>query len=202
MDIENLKEKLNAVNDYIYFDKEQFLREKTSHPSMLKQVISQAECLLEKSSEQDKYFLNGVIGNLCRINGQPQKAIRHLTYCLHHAVNDGSYTKEIVARIRLGEAFKYNNHHDKAMDCFNKALDLCEIHSIDEYIDFALQHKAKCLMELEKVEEAEECLQITLSLRQEKGDSALIQSTKQAIHLVNEMKTVVYTENSGMRRRK
>ena len=154
---------------------------------MLNQVINQAEALVKNCNEKDMYFLYGALGNLYRINGQPQKAINCLTYCLNQAVAEKNPTREIISFIRLGEALKYDSNHKKAMEYFNNALGMCETHKIDEYLDFVLQHKGKCLMELARLTEAEECFQKALALRKLKGNESLIDSTEQAIGLLREM---------------
>lgn len=64
---------------------------------------------------------------------------------------------------------------------------MCEVHKIDEYLDFVLQHKGKCLMELAMLNDAEECFKKALALRESKGNCSLIDSTEQAIGLVREM---------------
>ncbi|MDS9470728.1 tetratricopeptide repeat protein [Sporosarcina pasteurii] len=177
------------MNEVIYFDKSECLREKTFNPLFLNQLISQAEGLLKGSNENDKYFLYGALGNLYRINGQPKKAINCLTYCLNHAVEERNPTREIISLIRLGEALKYDSNHKKALDHFDKALEICDANKIDEYLDFVLQHKGKCLMELAMLNEAEECFQQALKLRKLKGNRSLIDSTEQAIELVREMQS-------------
>lgn len=116
----DFRENLSTVNEVIYYDKNEFLREKTANPSILKQVISQAEGLLKVSNENDKYFLYGALGNLYRINGQPKKAINCLTFCLNQAVEERNPAKEIVSLIRLGEALKYDSNHNKALDFLTK----------------------------------------------------------------------------------
>lgn len=45
------------------------------------------------------------------------------------------------------------------------------------YLDFALQHKGKCLMELDRNFEAKECFKEALKIREQKEDSELIRST-------------------------
>src|SRR5699024_11912919 len=90
-------------------------------------------------------------------NGQPQKAIQYLTDCLKIAVEVKNIRKEIITLIRLGEALKYNGLHQRAIELFNKELDLCKTHNIDEYEDLIWQNKGKCQMELERLNEAEEC---------------------------------------------
>jgi len=187
INIAGFRENLSVVNKVIFFDKSEFLREKASDPLILNQIINQAERLLKDSDENDKYFLYGVLGNFYRINGQAQKAIKCLTYCYDRAVKEKNTIKEIISLIRLGEALKYNRNHKKALEHFNKALEMCEDHKIDEYFDFALQHIGKCLMELAMLKEAEECFQKALKLRKAKGNHSLIDSTEQAIALVREM---------------
>ena len=176
------------MNEIIYFDKNEYLREKTSDPLKLNQIISQAERLLVNINENDKYFLYGSLGNLYRINEQPQKAINCLTYCLRQATEERNLSREIISLIRLGEALKYNSSHKEALNHFNKASEICKAHRIDVYLDFALQHKGKCLMELAMLNEAEACFQKALTLRKSKGDLSLIDSTEQAIRLLRKCK--------------
>lgn len=187
INIADFRENLSTVNEVIYFDKSEYLREKTSNPLIINHVIRQAEGLLKDGNKNDKLFLYGTLWNLYRINGLPQKAIHCLTYCLTQALEERNPTREIVSLIRLGEALKYDRNHKKALDHFNKALGMCEAHKIDEYRDFVLQHKGKCLMELANLNEAEDCFQKALTLRKQKGDHSLIDSTEQAIVLVREM---------------
>jgi|SRR5690625_1676219 len=187
MNIADFRKKILAINENIYFDKNDYLREKPINPLKLNQFIDEAKDLLSSTNKDDKYFLYGILGNLYRINGQPKKAINYLTYCLDCAVEEKSFTREVISLIRLGEAYKYDDNHRLALDQFNKALEICEIKKLDEYLDFALQHKGKCLMELTRFEDAEECFMKALEIRSIKGDSSLIDSTQQAIDLVREM---------------
>lgn len=169
MDILNFRQKTLTINENIYFDKNDYLREKATDPSRLNEFIDEAKDLLKNSNKGDKYFLHGVLGNLYRINGQPKEAITCLTYCLDYAIREKSYKKEIISLIRLGEAFKYDNNHELALDKFNKALRICKNKQVDEYLDFALQHKGKCLMELARLEDAEICFIKALEIRNKKG---------------------------------
>ncbi|HLQ97532.1 MAG TPA: GrpB family protein [Candidatus Dormibacteraeota bacterium] len=184
VNIAHLKKQLSTIDEILFFDENQYLREKTSDPMKLKQLIGEAENLLLNCEGKDKVFLYGTLGNLYRINGQPKKAIHCLTYCVDFAEAKGNPTNEIIFCIRLGEAFKYDNCHKKALDLFNKALKLCDTHRIDEYMDFAYQHKGKCLMELGMPIEAKQCFEQALILRTVKGNTSLIDSTKQAIEFI------------------
>lgn len=187
MNLEDYRESLVTINEIIYFDEKEYLREKTSNPLKLNEIIDAGESLLQYSNEDDSYFLYGTIGNLYRINEQPEKAISFLSYCLRYAVREKNLTREIVALIRIGEAHKYDNNHTKALELFNKALDKCDANKIDEYLDFVMQHKGKCLMELGRLNEAEECFLKALKLRISKGNPSLIDSTEQALRLVKDL---------------
>jgi tetratricopeptide (TPR) repeat protein len=179
------KDRLSSINKIIYFDTNQFLREKTSDPVRLQAYIEEVNGLLERClNEEDEYFLRGVAGNLNRIYGKPREAIDHLTFCLNYAKERQEFSKEIVSLIRLGEALKYSDQHSDALNNFNLAFEKCVDNNLVECLDFVYQHKGKCLLELARWEEAEECFLAALKLRQEKGDLELIQSTKQALDLL------------------
>ncbi|TQR17705.1 hypothetical protein [Psychrobacillus vulpis] len=187
MRIVDFKKNLSSINEFIYFDSNDYLREKTTNPLKLKQVIAEAENLLRISDEEDKYFLYGTVGNLYRICGEPEKAINYLNYCLNYALEEENISKEIVTLIRLGEALKYHKKHNKAIEFFDEAFNKCKDNKIDSYLDYALQHKGKCLMELGMLDEAEKCFIKAFKLREFKGDSTLIDSTKQALDLVKRL---------------
>lgn len=187
MNVALLKDTFSALTKFIYFDPSQSLREKTISPEKFQQFIDEAKELSKGSNTDDRYFLYGMIGNLLRIMEKPEEAMYYLTWCLEHAVNESNSTREIVSSIRLGEAYKYNNQHERAFNCFDKALYLCEINQIHDYEDFALQHKGKCLMELERFSEAKDCFGRALDIRKKKGNQTLIDSTQQAIVLVKKL---------------
>ena len=194
MSIANFKKNLSDLNRIIYFDKNDYLREKSSDELMMKNVILEGEKLLGQSNnENDLFFLYGTLGNLYRIIGQPQRALTYLNSCLELAQKDGKIQKEVVTLIRIGEAWKYANEHLKALRTFDEAKDKCKDHEV--YEDFILQHKGKCLMELGKLEEAEQCLLKALKLRNMKNDYSLINSTQKAIEYVNRMKTVILKDD-------
>ncbi|SDI89727.1 tetratricopeptide repeat protein [Natribacillus halophilus] len=185
MNLAAIKEQLSSLQDIIYFDRNDYLREKTADPVQLKQFIVEIEQLLERDivDTDELFFLYGTIGNLHRIYGQPQTAVYYLELGLDLA---GDESKEIAANIRLGEALKYDHKHSEALAKFNEALAKCHEFGLDKYEDFALQHKGKCLLELGRSAEALGCFKKALELRKTKGDSSLIKSTQQAIELVNE----------------
>ncbi|RXJ04571.1 tetratricopeptide repeat protein [Anaerobacillus alkaliphilus] len=186
--ISKFKESLASLNKIIYFDERQFLREKSSSPEKLKQYIHEGTLLLDSNiNEEERYFLYGVLGNLHRINGQPKDALDYLTMCLNYAEKKEDHAKVIVSTIRLGEAQKYNGDHLNALELFNHALEKCNSHNEGRYIDFVLQHKGKCLMELSKLKEAENCFLEALNVRLKKNDHELLASTQKALDLVQSL---------------
>lgn len=160
------------------------LHEKTSDVGAFQEVIRNATVLLDKTEdEMERQFLLGTLGNLNRIIGVPEKAITHLTESLAIARETKDVPREIAALIRLGEAVKYALRQNEALALFDEALEKGEGEA-HKYMDFALQHKGKCLLELERYEEAENSFLEALRLRKEKGDQPLIDSTQLAIDFV------------------
>ena len=185
MSLSTIKEELILLNETIYFDSNQFLREKSSDPSKIKQVIDKAEVLLERRTnliaEDEEHFLYGTLGNLYRILGEPKIAVTYLMLNLKYAIEEGNHTREIISLIRLGEALKNDNKHADALEKFTRALALCNETGNQSYTDFALQHKGKCLLELNNVEDALVCFREALNIRKEKGIRSLIDSTQVAL---------------------
>ena len=187
MNLSDLKEELLLINETIYFDSNQFLREKSSNLVKVKQVIDKAEALLGRLQRtnlitaDEEHFLYGTLGYLYRIYGEPKIAVTYLTLNLKHAIEEDDHTREIISLIRLGEALKYENKHADALEKFNGALRLCTETENQSYTDFALQHKGKCLLELTKVDHAIVCFQEALEIRKVKGIRSLIDSTEIAL---------------------
>lgn len=187
MEIFEFQKNISVINEFIYFDENDYLREKTNNPIKLKQFIAEAKYLLSEN-EEHKYYLCGIIGNLYRICEEPQDALNYLYECLNISLEEGNIKKEIVSLIRLGEALKYANQQKEALELFNHALTKCDDNQVDTYLDFTLQHKGKCLMELGQLEEAENCFIKALKLRELKAEPALIESTKLALNLIGTLK--------------
>jgi len=195
MNFSKFKNCLLTISEIIYFDHNEYLREKTSNPFRLKEMIDIAENLLVNTkSEDEKYILMGTLGNLYRIYGEPQKAINILSECLIIACDQNDSNREIVSLIRLGEAIKYNGNPMEALEIFNEVLDKCKANDNLFYVDFAMQHKGKCLLELGEIAEAEKYFKETLKLRELKGDLSLIESTQQALNFIKKWTTKKLTE--------
>jgi len=195
MNFPEFKDCLLTLSEIIYFDSNEYLREKTSNPFRMKEIIDIAENLLANiTNEDEKYFLMGTLGNLYRIYGEQQKAVEILTECVTIANNQNNSNREIVALIRLGEAIKYNDNPMKALEIFNEVLEKCKANNNLLYLDFAIQHKGKCLLELGGFVEAEKCFKEALKLREFKGDVSLIESTRQALNFIKKRNAKYFTE--------
>ncbi|MFC6464641.1 tetratricopeptide repeat protein [Marinilactibacillus sp. GCM10026970] len=154
----SVKNVLSNFNKTVYFDTYHLLREKTRDTNIVQQCSEQLIGFLKGSlNRQDEYFIKGALGNLYRINGETKKAIHYLTFCLQYARECQDTSKEIVSLIRLGEALKYSDDHQGALNNFNQALERSQSDNIENYVDFVQQHKGKCLMEMTGFDEAESC---------------------------------------------
>lgn len=195
--IRNEMEKLKAL---VYFDENNFLREKVEDLSNIETIIRNVEEIgkvaIQNDEEQFIYF--GSLGNLYRIKEEPEKAIFYLEQALEIALRKNDNSKYVTTLIRLGEAKKYNNELEEALTHFEKALSICNEENLLSLIDFAYQHKGKCLLELDRLEESIISLTEALKIRVKKGDKTLIKSTKDAIHLGYKMlkeKTFPYSSS-------
>lgn len=81
---------------------------------------------------------------------------------------------------RRGKAFSMNRN------CIDNIDNM-----LDTFLEFALQHKGKCLMEMGRLDEAEIEFIKAFKLRKFKGDIALINSTEKALELVKRIKNIV-----------
>jgi len=186
LETETLKLEFKSVAQTIYYDVEDNLREKTNNPKAIKKFLEKVEALLVNERE-NRYLLYGMIGNLYRILEEPKKAIDYLERALGIAKEENDDAKIAVSLIRLGEAIKYDGKRQRAFDIFEEAMGILHKHDLEHYLDFALQHKGKCLLELKRYEEAEDCFRETLEIRKRKKDASLIDSTEQVLTFMEEM---------------
>ncbi|RPF53364.1 tetratricopeptide repeat protein [Aquisalibacillus elongatus] len=180
-----IREQLEKLNDQLYFDETDFLREKVGDPKLVDELITQVRRELMVSEAQDeRCFLYGTLGNLYRLQGNLEKSIDCLKEALKIAASDSA--REIVMRIRLGETYKYHQDYQKALDQFELA-ELIGLEYEPQYLDFAYQHKGKCLMEMGMYNEAKEAFENAHAIRKGKKDEKLIQSTEKAMELLDQL---------------
>jgi HTH-type transcriptional regulator, pleiotropic regulator of extracellular virulence genes len=178
LDLELLKEKIIALQEVIYFDKEQYYREQTKSPDVVQKLIAALE-KNRRNSGEEAYFLLTALGYCYRVINQPKKAIKVFQKALATVTEDNK--KRMITLIRLGEASKYDGQHQLALQTFEYAESILHKNNFFEFEDFLCQHQAKCYFELNDLEKAEELLLMAYSLRKEKEDESLIKSTQQVL---------------------
>lgn len=85
----------------------------------------------------------------------------------------------IVWTIRHATALQYTDRHLEACDILLSAI--AKSRPDGPYLDFALQHYGKCLVEMGEIARARACLEEAYELRKRKGDQTLIASTQRAL---------------------
>ncbi|MFB4213157.1 tetratricopeptide repeat protein [Shouchella sp. JSM 1781072] len=167
----------------IKFDESHFLRERSDEPEKLIQAIAVLHA--HKSDDQEEvYRIQSMLGYLYRVIGDSESALTCYHTCHSIVVKQKKKHAIIATLIRIGETLKYAERHDEALRMFEQAKDYAVKHQTLQYDDFILQHKGKCLWEMNQLKEANACFEAAYQLRLEKNDKALISSTKQALTLV------------------
>ncbi|MEK5422101.1 tetratricopeptide repeat protein [Viridibacillus sp. FSL R5-0477] len=184
-----LKSSLVMLNEFIYFDENQYLREKCNNYEAINELTSQFEEAiksLEQYSKIEQIFLFGNLGNLYRIAGDSKQAVNILEKSFKLAEESGLKKLKIANLIRLGEAYKYAGQYEEALRLFDLAIRALTPTDDCDLVDFALQHKGKCLMELDEWKIALSHFNEALSIRKRKKEQSLIHSTELAIQFVKE----------------
>jgi tetratricopeptide (TPR) repeat protein len=181
-------EETDLLMEHVYFDEGNYLREqvKKESQSLFLKWIELGESIIGTDAEKEHtYSFWNRLATLYRVNNQSSKAVFFFKKALNLPECQKS-TFEIVTRIRLGEALKYDNKLIQALGEFKKVELLIESSTSDQYKDFMLQHKGKCVMEMGYLKEAEKCFSQALHIRKQKGNEELIASTEKALHFVRE----------------
>lgn len=180
MDLTFLQNEFRTLDQYIYFDKNQYFREQTFNKEAFIQFIEKAEHFISfPLTTEEQYFLLGAVGNSYRIINEAHQAIEYFRKCLN--LIDQNPTKKIVTKIRLGEAFKYAQLYTKALIEFDEAMIISKEHQIRQYEHFIFQHKGKCYLELGEISLAKESLLLALQNRKVSNNKELILSTQQVL---------------------
>ncbi|WDF04722.1 tetratricopeptide repeat protein [Shouchella hunanensis] len=168
---------LKEANATIYFDRSNYLREQTVDPKKLEVAI----VYLKDCGEDQDYAM---LGYFYRVLGKTKQAFYYYQRCLQKAEDNGGDKSLLINSIRFGEVLKCAHLHDEALAWFRKASEIAHRLSVSEYDDFILQHKGKCLWEMNELRKARRCFEEAYALRLQKGDETLIESTKQALRLL------------------
>ena len=144
------------------------LRQVALDPERVERALVEAERRLAAGESAE---LHEYAGQAARLLGRDEAAIAHLGRALELRPSP-------QARIRLGEAYRCADRLDEALAELATALAESRQTPLE---DFALQHLGKALTDAGRAREAVEALEHALRLRRTKGDSALVESTEQAL---------------------
>ncbi len=86
--------------------------------------------------------------------------------------------------LRLAVALQYAERHHEALGCFERTLEAVGERDDRFLEDFCLQHMGKCLAEVGRLDEARRCLKSALELRKNRGDDALVNSSRRALSVI------------------
>lgn len=185
MKIDLIRKEFNKLSDFIYFDETQYFREQTNATHIFNDFIMNAEQVIElTTNDHEKYYLYSALGYVNRVINQASQAVYYFNKCLP-LVQDCPKQK-IATMIRLGESHKYAGLHKKALELFDEAMNLSKIYKVTNYIDFILQHKGKCLLEIGEKSLSKEHLLAALTIRKSNGNKGLVQSTQIILDYLND----------------
>ena len=135
---------------------------------------------------------------LADANTTPQ-GLRLLTEAYNCSLELGLPRHIARNRIRLATALQYCGTHELALAEFDAALEYICKQKILRMKDFALQHKAKCLVEMGRLAEAVVCFGDALRLRRNRNATDLVRSTVRAMEAVEQMRSNHLQNCSGER---
>lgn len=166
-----------------YQRRKPFLRQYADQATPLLATLREhLEAIEEARTEGDReseLAAQGPLGDTYRSLGQLDKAATHLE-CALTLARELDRPKAIASNlIRLATTYQYMNRHEEAEPLFLEALTLTA--SLGMLEDFALQHYGKCLAELGRYDEAIDCFERALAMRERRGDAGLIASSTEAL---------------------
>jgi tetratricopeptide (TPR) repeat protein len=158
------------------------LREVASDPAAVERALAAGRRALAETREpREEARLHGYVGNALRMLGLHEEAIGAQAFALALVEELGDARGVAVARIRLGEALRCAGELERAEAELRTALASARARPELALMDFALQHLGKTLLDAGRAREAEPLLAEALALRENKGDAALVQSTRLAL---------------------
>lgn len=161
------------------------LREVPADRDSFEQAVVQGRQLLQEARRhgdpQSILRLLGYVGDACRVLGLLEEALSLLSEAVGRSEASGDRRSGTANRLRLAEALKYKGDFDEAEIIFRRVLKDVQDPDLVNYRDFALQHLAKCCLEMGNAVEAVTLLEQALILRQQKNNARLIASTELAL---------------------
>jgi len=127
--------------------------------------------------------------------GSLERAQTLLLGALEQLPQSTSHYARNVALVRLAQVHQLGGRLTQARELLEAVVKSCRaLDALRPMLDFGLQHLGKILFEQGAYERSLLCLREALSIRESKGNSELIASTRLAIAAVSRMKDAVATE--------
>ncbi|NDI35073.1 tetratricopeptide repeat protein [Chengkuizengella sediminis] len=169
------------------FDDDSLREHPESRDEMLKGIQYLKDKLTIGENILNQAKLLGNIGTYLRIVDHLQEAEHYLVKAIkcYQQVND--QLGLFVNQLRLSHVYHWNKDYEKANQMFNELVIMVENDTkYINYKDFVYQHYGKCLFDQRQLDEALKYFLKALSIREDKNDDLLIQSTEKAIEKCNE----------------
>jgi tetratricopeptide (TPR) repeat protein len=146
----------------------------------LKERLAQAKSSLERAQ------VLGWLGAYLRIIGELEASKKNFLEAITLAQAAGEQKLVTTLQVRLSTTLHWLEEYE---ECGALLADLRkQLENDPARIDYVHQHYGKLLIELGKFDEARSELENALQLRRKKGEPELIQSTLQALDLLDRMK--------------
>ena len=188
-DQELVKQLINDARGQVYYDRSDFLREKVWDDQNIFQIIDEIDAIIIED-EEERYHNYIALAYLYRLVNYPQQSSEYYKWCLEYL--ETLYKEEdvqlLTVYIRYSETLRYLDVNE-ALELLNLVEALANKNQHQEILDFIYQQQAKCLLELNQLEEAAIKFEAALKIRENKKDKRLIKATKLHLKFISELKS-------------
>ena len=162
---------------------EENLRDVPNDPTHMRHALSWLRSQLEEETDSHRRIkLLGLISSYARMLKELPTAEQYALKAIAQAQTIQDSRLEIANQIRLAHIRHWQENYVESEALFEDTLARCRSDAkLSEYLDFAYQHAGKCQYDQQQYDAALAYFREALSLRIEKADSSLIDSTQYAI---------------------
>jgi len=165
-----------------YFDQD--LREIPKDPKkLLKRIDLIQKEMVDDEKTEDRVRHLGELGYLCRTLNELELAEQYLGQAMNLIEEDDLGPRFfVIYGIRLAHVWQWQKRFEESNPMFTDLINLCQEHSsCADLLDFAHQHAGKNLFDQKDYDGAIELFEMALTVRRQKDDKNLIDSTNLAI---------------------
>lgn len=164
-----------------------FLRTQPSSVPDYHKVIAELVCELDAlplRAHRKRAKCAGKLGALLYLTPERASESERLlqeALLLSEPTNRRSSRLYVANLLRLAISYQYAGKHEKAIQLFDQCLHAIAELRVRGYKHYVFQHKAKCLVEANRPDDARSAFKTALILRRRKGDAALVASTLEGL---------------------